>query len=885
VHHHAILRTAVEDSGGVVFKTVGDGIYAVFSSASSAVAAALGAQQQLSAVTWGDIGDLKVRMGVQTGEAELQGEEYFGAALHRCARLTNAAHGGQILLSSTSADLVRPRLPAEAQLRDLGIVQLKDITRPEHVFQLSMAGLPTDFPALRTAGVVPINLPAEPTRFIGREHEIKAALSLLQRSDTRLLTLSGPGGIGKTRLGLRVAAESLDMYADGTFYVELAPIASPDLVMPTVAKIVGVPETANRPITASLKEHLKEKQVLLVLDNFEHVIAASGYIADLLSACPSVKALATSREALRVRGERQLQVPPLALPARAEAAEQLSRYEAVRLFVERAQAVKIDFALSDQNAAAIAEICRRLDGLPLALELAAARINVFSPHAMLARLERRLALLVCGPRDLPARQQTLRQAIAWSYDLLSREEQTVYRRLAVFAGGCTLDAAETVGGGASTEGASGMDVLAMMVSLVDKNLVRRIETSEEPRFAMLETIREYALERLGETDEAHPLRLRHAEYYLALAEEAEPGLIGTTQASWLDLLADEQDNFRAALRSLTIAGHVDEGLRLSAALRRFWRARGYISEGRERMTELLSLAAPVSARASRAKALHAAGWLAREQGDYTDARILIEESLGIFRDLQDPRGIGWALVDLGFITRYEGDYDAANSLLEESVLLLRQADDMEGLAAALGNIGLIARDRGDADTAETHLTESIALWRKLGDRVGYGWALTALGMVARARGQREVARERFQESLAVWRELNDRQNTANLLSSLARLACDEGEHVVARAHLSESLCIFVQIGDRRGIAFVLEGFASLASAERQPSRSICLEAAARALRSAIGAPAPPAWGADVQRSIEIAAAALTPEARATAFARGQTMTLPDATAFALDVLG
>ena len=883
--HHSILHKAVEDSGGTVFKTVGDGIYAVFSLASGAVSAALGAQLQLTTTSWGEIGRLKVRMGVHTGETERQDNDYFGAALHRCVRLTNAAHGGQIVLSSTTADLVRPTLPAKAQLRDLGVVQLRDISRPERVFQLLASGLPSDFPPLRTAGVVRGNLPAEPTPFIGREHEIEAAMSLLQRPETRLLTLSGPGGIGKTRLALRVAAEALDMYADGTFYVELAPIASAELVMPTIAKVVGVPESVNRPVLETLKVHLKDKELLLLLDNLEHVIGAGGRIADLLSACPNVKALVTSREALRVRGERQLLVPPLDLPdlADLDSAEQLRRCEAVRLFVERAQATKIDFMLSDRNAHAVAEICRCLDGLPLAIELAAARINVFSPQAMLARLERRLALLVGGPRDLPERQQTLRQAMAWSYDLLSRDEQTVYRRMAVFAGGCTLAAGEAVLGGTARKGAAGLEVLPAMVSLVDKSLLRRIEASEEPRFEMLQTVREYALEQLAETEEAHALRLQHAEYYLVLAEQAEPGLIGASQASWLDRLAVERDNLRAALRSFTDAGHVDGGLRLASALRRFWRARGYISEGREWLTQLLSMPAPAANGASRAKALHAAGWLAREQGDYADARGQIQESLAIFRDLSDARGIGWALVDLGFITRYEGNYDAAKSLLEESVRLLREAEEVEGLAAALGNLGLVARDQGDAEAAEVRLAESLALWQKLGDRVGYGWALTALGMVARSRGHQDVARQRFQESLTVWRELNDRQNTANLLSSLAGLACDEGEYRVARAHLSESLSILVEFGDRRGIAFVLEGFASLAAAEGQPSRAICLQAAAAALRNAIGAPAPPGWRADVQRSVERATTAMAPEARAAAFARGQAMGLHDAVAFAQDL--
>ncbi len=883
VRHHAILRDAVEKNRGAVFETIGDAVYAVFSSPSDAVCAALRAQLDLGTAPWGELGSLKVRMGLHTGEAELQGDHYFGAALYRCARLMSAAHGGQVVLSSIAADLMRETLPAAVDLHDLGEYRLKDLQRAERIFQLRSPGLATDFPPLRTLGDVPNNLPLALTPFIGREQVVAATRGLLARPVTRLVTLTGPGGIGKTRLSLQVAADSLHEYRSGVFFVELAHIMAPDLVMPTIAKILSVQETANRPILDSVKEYLKEKELLLVLDNFEHIITAAAQIADLLSACPRVKTLVTSREALRVRGEQQFPVPPLALPdrSRVEPVEQLARYEAVRLFIERAQVVKMEFSISEGNAYAIAEICRRLDGLPLAIELAAARINVFSPQAMLARLEQKLAVLTGGLRDLPARQQTLRETIAWSYDLLTPAEQTVHRRLAVFAGGCILAAAETVVGATlPAHGAPRLDVFARLVSLVDKSLLRQVSGMEEPRFRMLETIREYALERLTEAGETDEFAARHADFYLALTEQAEPGLIGAHQAAWLDRLEEEHDNLRAALRWLTRAGPVDHGLRLAATLRGFWRARGYITEGRERMAELLSLAAAQTRDASRAKALHAAGWLAREQGDYGPARALFEESLDIYRQLGDARGIGWALVDLGFLTRYEGNYLVAAPMLEESLVLLRQTGDTEGTAAALGNLGLIARDQGDAEGAEERLEESLALWRELGNRVGSGWVLTALGMVAQAQGRSDIARGRLQESLSVWRELNDRHSTANLLSTLARLACDQGEAGVARAHLRESLAIFMEVGDRRGIAFVLEGFARLAAAEGQPIRTIYLAAAAAGLRRIIGAPAPPAWRDDVERSMDVARAVLSPEALEAALARGQALTFREAVAFA-----
>jgi predicted ATPase/class 3 adenylate cyclase len=880
--HLAMLGEAVASHRGRVFETLGDAVFAAFHTPSEAIAAAVRAQRALTTGEWGDIAELKVRMGLQTGDVEPQGEHYFGPALYRCARLTAAAHGGQVLISSATAELVHGALPPGATLRDLGEHRLKDLQRAERIFQVLAPGLVAEFPPLRTLGEFPNNLPVQPTPFIGREREVAAARRLLERPEVRVLTLSGPGGVGKTRLSLQIAVEALHEFRDGAFFVELASIGSADLVVSTIAKTLGVREIANREILDSLKDYLRKKRLLLVLDNFEHVITAGAHVADLVAACQGVKILVTSREHLHLRAEQQFVVPPMALPepsSHVESVEELTSYEAVRLLIDRAHAVRADLAIGGHNVHAIAQICRRLDGIPLAIELAAARTNVFSPQALLARLEHRLAVLTGGPRDLPLRLQTLREAIGWSHDLLRPDEQALYRRVAVFVGGCTLSAAEAVVGRTDLE----LDTLAGLTSLIDKSLLRPEEpTDDEPRFRMLETIREHALDRLVGVGEGDEFCRRHADYFLSFVERAEPGLIGASQAVWLDRIEKEHDNLRAALQWFALGGPADHGLRLAAALRRFWRARGYLTEGRERMAVLLSLPEAANRTPSRAKALHGAGWLASQQGDYDDARVLLEESLTIYRELRDPRGSGWALVDLGFLARYRGDYVTGQSFLEESLKLFRQTKDPEGAAYALGNLGLIVRDQGDYEEAEARLKESLALWSDLGDRFGYGWTLTALGMVARAQGRRELARAHLEESLTVSRELSDRQNTANVLGALAALARDQEEYEMARSRLRESLAILRDIGDRRGIAFVLEGFACLAAAENQPRRAISLAATAEALRRIIGAPPPPTWRADVERSVEIAKRILESDAVEKATERGHAMTLDAAMTFALE---
>ncbi|HEX9438481.1 MAG TPA: NB-ARC domain-containing protein, partial [Roseiflexaceae bacterium] len=534
--HDALLRTAIEAHGGAVFKTVGDAFHAAFATAVDAVSAALAGQRALAAEAWGATGPLRVRMALHSGGAELRDGDYFGHALSRAARILAAGHGGQILLSAASWELARDHLPPDVALHDLGAHWLKSLARPEQIYQLAVPGLPAEFPPLQSLDRPTTNLPAQITVFIGRERELAALRNLLGRDDVRLVTLTGPGGTGKTRLSLQIAAEALDMFAHGVWFVSLAPIGDPDLVAATIAQALGVREAGGRPIRELLRSYLREKRTLLLLDNFEQIVDAAPLISELLAFAPGLKVLVTSRTTLHLSGEREYPVPPLGLPPTDDRrwttddrkagdptlewpnmrAETISQYEAVRLFIERAQAARADFAVTNENAPAVAEICARLDGLPLAIELAAARIKLFPPQALLGRLGNRLKLLTGGARDLPERQQTIRNTIDWSYQLLNDAEKTLFMRLGVFVGGCTIEAVEAV---CNAEGDLPMDIIDGIAALTDKSLLRQEEGIDgEPRFTMLQTIRAYALDRLEALGSAEALWQQHAEYYLALVE-------------------------------------------------------------------------------------------------------------------------------------------------------------------------------------------------------------------------------------------------------------------------------------------------------------------------------------------------------------------------------
>jgi predicted ATPase/class 3 adenylate cyclase/DNA-binding CsgD family transcriptional regulator len=924
--HHDLLRHAVESQGGVVFETVGDAVYAAFTDAAAAVAAAVQGQRALQQEPWREVGEVRVRMGLHTGAVEREGDHYFGVPLYRCARIMAAAHGGQVVLSEATASLVRDALPAGVSLRELGEHRLRDLARPERVCQLVVSGLPADFPRLRTLDARPHNLPAQRTPLVGRGREVAAIQHLLLRDGVRLVTLTGPGGSGKTRLALQTAAELLDHFVDGAVFVDLAPIADPALMASTVAFALGLREAGQRSAPDLVREHLRDKRLLLVLDNFEQVLPAADLVADLLAACPRLKVLVTSRAVLRLYGEHDYPVPPLTLPevrdpALPEPVERLARYEAVALFVERAQAASPSFALTTEVAPAVAEICRRLDGLPLAIELAAARVRLLPPPAMLARLGRdrgqtSLHLLTGGARDLPARQQTLRNTIEWSYHLLDPNEQALLRRLCVFAGGCTLEAAEAVAGGHGASaghssphsverllpasGGASLDVLAGIESLVNKSLLRPLGGGDgEPRFGMFDTIREYGQEQLASGGEAEALRDRHAAYFLTLAEAAAAGISpsrawvpGPECNSWLDRLEPEHVNFREALRWLLTRGDPPAAVRLASALIWFWWLRGHAGEGRRWLDEALAArvdaeAVPFDpsgprrqAAADRACALCYAGLLAYYQSDYREAALLSGRGLALYRDLRDKEGVATALLTLASVSRNGGDYFTARAMHEEAIALLRETDDPWGTANHLVFLGRVYFMQGEHEAARATAEKGLALSRRLGIAWDTAYALFILGSVAQAEGDDPTARARYEEALALFRGLADRRGLSRPLRALGTLALQRRDLEAARAAFRESLTLATELGDRWAVAETLEGLAGVAAAEARPERTARLLGAADALRCVIGTPLPPVSRIAHERGLAAVRAALGEPAFSAVWAEGQAMTPEQALAAA-----
>ena len=817
--HDALLRQAIADNDGMVFKTVGDAFCAAFATAPQALAAALAAHLLLQKEEWGETGSLRVRMGLHTGEAEERDGDYFGQTLNRVARLQAVGHGQQTLLSQATYQLVSSSLLPDVTLRDMGQQRLKDLLAPEHVWQLCYPTLPSEFPPLKSLDYLPTNLPRQMTSFIGREREMAEVKRLL--AATPLLTLVGSGGGGKTRLAVQVGADVLDNYQDGVWLVELAALSDASLVPQAVASVWGLREEAGRSLMQTVQDHLRDRQLLLLLDNCEHLVGACALLADtLLKACPQLTIMATSRELLGIAGEHLWRVPSLLTPDELPGEEKdlaavLMEYDACRLFVERAVAQRQDFVLTRRNVPVVAHLCRQLDGIPLAIELAAARVRALTVEEIDGKLDNRFRLLTGGSRTALPRHQTLRALIDWSYDLLTEQEKTLLARLSVFAGGWTLEAAEKVCAGQNPTGLiiEDWEVLDLLTSLVDKSLLTTQERDGSVRYGMLEMVREYAAEKRRASGE-EAAKEWHRDYFLALSEEAAPLLRGAEQAQWLARLDDEHENLLAALEcSLSKETQGVEGLRFCGALQRFWGTRGHLSEGRAWCERALGERGSEDRTQERAKTLNGVGGLANMQGDYASARGYSEESLAIFRERGDRQGIATSLGNLGNVASYQGDYASARGYYEESLTTWREIGDRQGIAASLGNLGLVANDQSDYAAARGYLEESLAIFREVGDRQGIANALSNLGLVAEYEGDYASARGYYEESLAIRREIGDRWGIGGSLGNLGNVAHYQGDYASARGFSEESLAIRREIGDRQGIAASLTILRSMADYE------------------------------------------------------------------------
>ena len=768
----AVLRAAIAEWRGRELGTEGDSFFVVFESAADAVACCVAAQRGLGGHDWPGGAAVRVRMGLHSGEPSRHEDGYIGIDVHRAARIAAAAHGGQVVMSHVTWQLAQPGLPSELSVHDLGFHRLKDIDEPEHIFQLAGPDLAERFPPLKSLGAA-TNLPVPITPSVGRDSDLEQLRALIGQRGMRLVTLTGPGGVGKTRLAIDAAASLGDTFPQGIYFSALATVRDADVMWKAIAGDLSV--DGDEP--AAVMEHLRDRRTLLVLDNLEQLHGSAEVVAALLAAAPRLVVLATSRGPLHLQGEHELPVPPLAIP-QDPAIAAVTASAAVRLFVQQGSMVRPGFVVTEENAAAIAAICRRLDGLPLAIELAASRVRLLSPKALLARLDHSVAL-AAADAGRPSRQQTLRATIAWSYDLLPPRSAAVLRRAGVFAGGCDVDALAAVA--LSEDGPAGLvDPLELISELMDVSLITVTEGADgEPRVGLLETIREFALERLAEAGEADSAKRRHAEHYAALAEQAHEQLYGPAQLVTLDRLEAEHDNLRAALAwSLesqgTDAERVGIGLRLVEALAAFWHQHGHATEGRRWLQRAIDLASEDTG-APLAAVAHGLGMLLTQQGEWAAAVPLFERSLAIYRDSGDRYEEAKELNSLGITHGYNGDLSTARSLLEESAALAREIGSEQRLAAALTNLGMVENFAGDLDRAARVLQEAVTLDQKYGDQLGLVLDRHALAMVSLRAGHIREAR--------------------NLLSATADYVASAGNSDVLAAALELAACAITELGE------------------------------------------------------------------------------------------
>ena len=914
--HDDILRKVIEMHGGCVFKTVGDAFYAAFTSAPDAASAALDAQRRIQAESWGET-PITVRMAVHTGAVEMRDNDYFGPPLNRVARLMSAGHGGQILLSTITYELVCSSLPVDAELRDMGERGLKDLVRPERIYQLTASGLQAEFPPLKTLEAFRTNLPQQLTSFIGREKEIGFVKRLIAQH--RLVTLTGAGGTGKTRLSLQVAADLLDSFPDGVWFVELAPLSDPALIPQTVLMTLGLREETGHPILETINRSLRAKKILLILDNCEHLVEAAAQFAHaLLHTCTDVRLLTSSREVLGIHGEKacyvaSLSIPDIHIP---QSLAKITQYEAVNLFVDRAKTALASFELTDTNAFAVAQICAQLDGIPLAIELAAARVKMLKAEQIAQRLDDRFRLLTGGSRTALPRQQTLRAMIDWSYDLLSEVERILLRRLSVFAGGWTLEAAETICQGFGIDDYNVFDPLAQ---LVNKSLVvADADDAIETRYRLLETVRQYAREKLSGMGEGMMVRDLHLQYFLNLAERAEPELDGPHVVEWLTRIESELDNISVALEwSLNRDAQI--GLRLFCALFVFWAESDYGHPAHKWLKLLLDRPESQVATPIRAKALTMLGFfLGHAAGNPLP---ILQESVALSRKLGDQQGTAFGLLYLGVQLFRDGDVLLSRKVTTESLMLYRQLGDKLGVAFTLSYLGSMV-DNNEYDRTYAYLNESLTIFGEIGNLVGIARNLSNLGNLAIQHGHYEDARGWLEKSLAIQRKLGKAGSMIYTLTHLGELAARAREIVQARAYYEECLSLIHQAGgsltdarwvlvklaytamwqddltgainlfiqslqrfneaqEKIGVVYTLEGIASMAARQKQPKRAAQLFAYANAARKILDSSRPPVEQADMDRDLALARAQCDEAGFAAAQAAGDTMNMDDAIAFAV----
>ena len=840
--HRVLLRAAFTAHEGAEQGTSGDSFFVVFPTAAGAVRAAVAAQRALAAEPWPDDGAIRVRIGIHSGPAVFSDRDYVGIDINRAARIEAAAHGGQTVVSDTTRSLAAAELGGTGSddavgFLDLGLNRLKDF-EPIQLHQVTAFGLGRDFPALRALDARFINLQPPVTSFVGRAREVDEVAALLRSS--RLLTLTGPGGTGKTRLSIAAAQAALGSFPAGAAWVPLGAITDPGLVPTSIAAVLGVTDDGTRDLVAAIVERIGSDRLLLVLDNLEQVMAAASVVGQLIARCPSLTVLVTSREVLRLAGEHEYPVQPLGMPdpTRPLDIDLMAESESIALFVERAREVRPDFRLNADNAGAVASIVARLDGLPLAIELAAARVRILAPAALSARLEQSFGIIAGGARDLPERQQTLRGAIAWSYDLLEPAEQAFFRRLAVFAGGWALDAVTPV---CDPDGDLMIDVLDGLESLVEKSLIRQVDgAGDEPRFRMLQTIREFGLEQLDAAGETTALRDRHLEVYAELARLAEPEIVGKDTRRWLDRLASEHDNIRSALRWALEADHVETGLVMAGRLWRFWHQRGHLGEGLAMATALLSCPAAAGHTAGRALGLTAAGGLAYWQNDFVAAGRSYAEQLEIVEELGDRAGLAEAQYNLAFLDAVHGDLDGA------------------------------------AQRYET----ALSIWRDMGSKAGVAAVLVGLAMISYLRGELDRADEIGAQAASLSDDIGDRYRLASSRGVQARVALDRGRMDAAFEFGSEALRLFAEVGDPTGIEMSIDDLGELAYREGDPRLGLRLASAAAALRTRTAGGAPPSL---VKRGyyVEAARKDAAVDGADAEWAAGQAMTMDEAVAAAL----